>query len=208
MFGNVRLTRAGRIVFGGALVYGAIAAGLAYVNRTNSTSARAAGPVVQNTQEASVERGKYLVTVVGCNDCHTPLKMGASGPEPDMSRMLSGHPQQLKLPAPPRPQGPWVWSGSATNTAFAGPWGVTYAPNLTPDVNTGMGIWTEEMFVKAMRTGRHFGQARPIQPPMPWQALSRMTDQDLKSIYAYLRSIPPVTNLVPDYQPPAADAGE
>src|SRR4051812_44225962 len=84
-----------------------------------------------------VERGRYLVTTTGCNDCHTPLKMTARGPEPDMARMLSGHPAELKMPRPPKlGEGPWMWAGAATNTAFYGPWGVSYAMNLTPDQNT------------------------------------------------------------------------
>ena len=88
------------------------------------------------------------------------------------------------LPAHPL-AGPWLWAGAATNTAFAGPWGISYAANLTPDQNTGLGIWTEEMFVKAMRTGRHMGSSREILPPMPWPALRNATDEDLKAIYAY-----------------------
>jgi len=150
-----------------------------------------------------VERGKYLVTIAGCNDCHTPWKMGSNGiPEPDMSRMLSGHPEGMKMPPPPAPSGPWLASFAATQTAFAGPWGVTYAMNLTPDQNTGIGIWTEEMFIKTFRTGKHFGTSRPIQPPMPWYWMAKATDEDLKSIYAYLRTIPPVINHVPDYEEP------
>jgi hypothetical protein len=133
--------------------------------------------------------------------------MGPKGPEPDMARMLSGHPESLVMPKPPDlDQGPWVYVGSGTNTAYAGPWGITYAINLTPDENTGLGIWTEDMFVKAMRTGKHFGTSRPILPPMPWQSYSNMTDEDLKAIYAYLKSIPPITNKVPDAviaEPPA-----
>jgi hypothetical protein len=149
----------------------------------------------------AVERGKYLVTVAGCNDCHTPFKMGPNGPEPDMARMLAGHPQELQMPLAPAYQGPWLWVGAATNTAFAGPWGVSYASNLTPEPNTGLGIWTEELFIKALRTGRHWGQARPILPPMPWQNYARMTDDDLKAMYAYLRTIPPVANSVPESVP-------
>src|SRR5262252_2146992 len=99
-----------------------------------------------------VDRGKYMVSVLGCNDCHTPLKMGANGPEPDMTRFLSGHPEQMGALPAAKPQGPWLWAGAATNTAFTGPWGVSYAANLTPDQNTGLGIWTEDMFVRAMRT--------------------------------------------------------
>jgi hypothetical protein len=152
------------------------------------------------------ERGKYLVTIMGCNDCHTPWKLGANGiPEPDMTRMLSGHPEGLRLPPAPAMTGPWMAAVAATFTAFSGPFGTTYAINLTPDTNTGMGIWTEEMFVKAMRTGKHMGTSRPIQPPMPWLWYSKATDEDLKSIYAYLRTVPPIVNRVPDWQePPAA----
>ena len=153
-----------------------------------------------------VERGKYLVTVMVCNDCHTPYKMGPKEPEPDMTRMLSGHPEQMKMPPPPKPVGPWIASIAATNTAFAGPWGVTYTTNLTPDKNTGLGIWTEDMFLKAMKTGKHMGTSREIQPPMPWPWFAKATDEDLKAIFAYLKSIPPIANHVPDWEPPPAPA--
>ena len=151
-----------------------------------------------------VARGEYLVKIMGCNDCHTPWKMGANGPEPDMTRMLSGHPEQVgAMPAARAPHG-FAWSAAQTNTAFSGDWGVSYTANLTPDRNTGLGIWTEDMFLSAIRTGRHMGVSRPINPPMPWPMYRNATDEDLKAVFAYLRSIPPVTNHVPDYQPPAA----
>jgi len=150
-----------------------------------------------------IERGKYLVTIMSCNDCHTPFKMGPQGPEPDMSRMLSGHPEQMKMPPPPKLAGPWIGAYAATNTAYAGPWGISYTSNLTPDQNTGLGIWTEDMFLKAMRTGKHMATSREIQPPMPWQWVGKATDEDLKAIFAYLRSIPPIVNHVPDYEPPS-----
>jgi hypothetical protein len=151
-----------------------------------------------------VERGKYLVQVGASSDCHTPLKMGAAGPEPDMSHFLSGHPENMKVPPPPKPQDAvWIWAGTATNTAFAGPWGVTYAINLTPDQNTGIGIWTEDIFLHSLKNGKHMGISRPIMPPMPWQAYGKMTDEDLKAIYTYLRSLQAITNHVPDYEPPA-----
>jgi hypothetical protein len=155
-----------------------------------------------STTQSRVERGRYMVAVAACGDCHTPMKMGPNGPEPDTTRLLAGHPEQVGPLPPAAPQGPWVWAGAATNTAFAGPWGVSYAANLTPDQNTGIGIWTEEMFVKAIRTGRHMGVSREIQPPMPWPALRLASDEDLKSIYAYLRTLPPVANHVPDVRPP------
>ncbi len=151
---------------------------------------------------AQIERGKMLVLSLGCNDCHTPFKMGAHGPEPDMSRMLSGHPEQLKLPPPPKTDAAWAWVGSASNTAFAGPWGISYAMNLTPDPATGLGKWTEQMFVTAIKTGKHLGISRPIMPPMPWQAYSHLSVQDLKAVFAYLHTIPAIKNQPPTYAPP------
>ena len=88
-------------------------------------------------------------------------------------------------------------------TAWSGPWGVSYTANLTPDENTGIGSWSEQTFVGALRTGRHMGVSRPILPPMPWQAFRNLNDEDLKSIYAYLRTIQPIHNRVPDpVEPP------
>ena len=151
---------------------------------------------------ARVERGRYLVTIGGCNDCHTPLKMGPKGPEPDMARMLSGHPESFPISGGTAASSPaWLMTMAASGTAFSGPWGVSFAANLTPDDNTGLGIWTEEMFVKAIRTGRHMGASRPINPPMPWPAYRNASDEDLKAIFAYLRTIPPVANHVPAYEP-------
>ncbi len=149
--------------------------------------------------QAKIERGAYLVTLAGCNDCHTPLKMGPNGPEPDMARQLSGHPDNFPMPAAPKlADGKWQWAGAATNTAFAGPWGVSFARNLTPDRLTGIGIWDEAMFVKTIRSGRHWGVGRPILPPMPWFNYAKASDEDLSAIYAYLRTLKPVKNDVPD----------
>ena len=150
-----------------------------------------------------VQRGEYLVKIMGCNDCHTPWKMGPQGPEPDMARFLSGHPEAIGVVAQAKIAEPFVWSALGTNTAFSGPWGVSYTFNLTPEVNTGIGIWTEEMFVQAIRTGRHMGVSRPINPPMPWPAYRNATDDDLKAVYAYLRTIKPIVNHVPTYQAPS-----
>lgn len=170
-----------------------------------SETAAAAQTVAATAGTDQVARGRYLVTIAVCNDCHTPFKMGPQGPEPDMERMLSGHPDSLQITAPAAlGEGPWMMAGATTNTAFSGPWGVSFAANLTPDQNTGLGIWTQEQFVQALRTGKHWGQSRPILPPMPWPAYSQMTDDDLAAIFAYLRTIPPVANRVPEPLPPAA----
>jgi hypothetical protein len=89
-----------------------------------------------------------------------------------------------------------------TFTAWTGPWGVSFSANLTPDQNTGIGVWTEEMFIQTLREGKHMGNGRPLLPPMPWQPYGQKTDDDLKAIFAYLKSLPPMANRVPDPVPP------
>jgi len=161
-------------------------------------AARAADPA------PLVLRGEYLVVTGACADCHTPMKIGANGPEPDTSRMLSGHPESLVMPPAPRlPTGPWLVVSSATNTAWAGPWGVSFTANLTPDGDTGLGRWSAKQFIDTMRTGRHLGVGRPVLPPMPIPAYRHFSDADLAAIFAYLQSIPPVKNRVPQPLPPA-----
>jgi mono/diheme cytochrome c family protein len=163
-----------------------------------------AGAAQEAADPELVKRGEYLATIAGCNDCHTPFTMGANGPEPDMTRMLSGHPQEIVITAPAAVSDPWVGATSATNTAHSGPWGVSFTANLTPDPETGvLRDYTVDQFIQMMRTGRKQGQGRPILPPMPWPAYGRMTDDDLTALFAYLQQIPPVTNKVPDPLPPA-----
>ncbi len=168
--------------------------------------AAAAPAGAPTSSKAAIERGAYLVKIGSCNDCHTPWKMGPKGPEPDMTRFLSGHPAELKMPpAPELGKGPWIATASGTMTAWAGPWGVSYTANLTPDPETGLGTWTEKTFIEALRTGRHLGKGRPILPPMPWYGIGQATDQDLKAVFAYLKSLPPVKNQVPQPdEPPKA----
>jgi hypothetical protein len=153
---------------------------------------------------AKVARGKYLVTTAACNDCHTPWHPGPSGPEPDMSRMLSGHPESMVITQPPTlsSSGPWTLAATATNTAWSGPWGVSFTANLTPDAETGLGKWTLTTFTQAIRTGRHLGRGRQILPPMPFAMYRNFTDEDLAAIFAYLRSIPPIRNRVAEPLPP------
>jgi hypothetical protein len=170
------------------------------------TAGAAPAPERSPGTRTGVERGAYLVRVFGCNDCHTPWKMGPEGPAPDMSRALSGHPSDLVMPPPPKlPEGPWTWIGAATNTAFAGPWGVSFAANLTPDPETGLGRWTEDIFLATIRTARHEGKGRKLLPPMPVQAIVNMDEEDLRSLFAYLQSLPPIRNRVPaPIDPPEA----
>jgi mono/diheme cytochrome c family protein len=164
----------------------------------------ASGAPAQPAQ-APAERGKYLVTLAGCHDCHSPKVFESGAPEPDPKRLLSGHPANEKLPEVPWSAiSPERWGAIANNhfTAWAGPWGVSFTANLTPDTATGLGSWTEEMFIKALRTGKHQGEGRPILPPMPWPMISQMSDEDLKAVFAYLRTLPSITNAVPEPLPP------
>ena len=158
-----------------------------------------------------VARGKYLVdTIGGCADCHSPKIFTDKGPEPDMAKFLSGHPAGSELPEiDPNLVTPDKWMlVNPQLTAFVGPWGVTFAANLTPDEQTGIGLWKEENFIQAMRTGKHMGTGRLIMPPMPWFNLAKATDEDLQAMFAYLKSLPPVKNLVPGPMPLAELAGQ
>ena len=160
-------------------------------------------PAQEAAAGAQVKRGEYLVTIVGCHDCHTPWVMGSGGPEPDMKRALSGHPQDLAINAPATLSPPWGGAVTPSSTGWSGPWGVSFSANLTPDPETGvLRYFTEQQFIQTMRTGRHQGQGRQILPPMPWPNYGQMTDDDLKAVFAYLRQVPAVKNKVPDPIPP------
>ena len=151
------------------------------------------------TPSDQVKRGAYLVSFGGCNDCHTPKVLTPNGPMPDTSRLLSGHPAGLAVSPPPMGMlsaDGWIAATNMHLTAWVGPWGVTFAANLTPDA-TGLGSWTDSVFIRAMRTGKHMGIGRDILPPMPWFGLAGLTDDDLKAIFAFLKSIKPVQNVVP-----------
>ena len=158
-----------------------------------------AAPAQKAAPAGDVEKGKYLVTLGGCNDCHTPKTPTA---ELDTKRLLSGHPASEKIMAVPAGLiAPNKWGAITNNhlTMWVGGWGATFAPNLTPDKATGLGAWTPEMFVKALKTGKHRGEAngRAILPPMPWQMYQNMTDTDLRAMFAYLQSLPAVNNMAP-----------
>jgi mono/diheme cytochrome c family protein len=169
-----------------------------------SSTSNAAPRPAASSPAARIERGRLLVEVGGCNDCHTPVKFDPKLgiPVPQMDRMLSGHPDGAPDPSSSL-SGTDLAVIGPTFTSFRLPFGVVYSANLTPDLETGLGSWTEEMFVRAIRTGRHFGgTGRPILPPMPWMQLNQRSDEDLKSIFAYLRSVKPIHNGVPSAKVP------
>jgi len=173
-----------------------------------ATSLAAESPVAKGPastpKSVTLARGKYLVTLGGCHDCHTPKLMTGKGPALDTKRLLSGFPSTGKVPAAPEGViGPNSWGGLFTNdlTGWAGPWGISFSSNLTPDKETGIGAWTEKTFITTLRTGKTPG-GRPILPPMPWEGTQQASDKDLKAMFAYLMSLPPVRNMVPAPAPP------
>jgi hypothetical protein len=158
---------------------------------------------------AQVKRGEYLVNYGGCHDCHSPKVMTPNGPAPDKTRLFAGHPADAQLP--PLPAGivgpaPNQWAAITNSdfTAWVGPWGTSFAANITPDNATGIGGWTADQFIKTMRTGKHLGVGRPLLPPMPWFDVAVLNDADLKAIFAYLKSMKPIQNPVPAPIPPKA----
>ncbi|NWF89053.1 MAG: diheme cytochrome c-553 [Ignavibacteriaceae bacterium] len=152
------------------------------------------------SKEEMINKGAYLVNFGGCNDCHTPKIFTDMGPVPDTTRLLSGHRQDSVLPLIDTSLiGPGKWYLTNNDlTVWVGPWGVSFAANLTPDVNTGLGSWTEDMFINAMRNGLHLGLARPLLPPMPFMGLASLNDEDMKAIFAYIKSLKPISNQVPN----------
>lgn len=156
-----------------------------------------------------IEKGRHLVVVAGCHDCHSPKVMSPNGPVPHPLKSLSGHQAEAGIPAVPAgvltPER-WLAMTTGDMTGWAGPWGISFAANLTPDKATGLGGWTEDMFIKTLRTGKHLGTGRQILPPMPWPNYAQMSDDELKAVFAYLRSLPAVSNLVPQPVPPAGGA--
>ena len=155
------------------------------------------------SEKEMIERGKYLITAGGCHDCHSPKVFGPQGPKIDETKILSGHPAEMQL-AEFDPAilelGKYILFTQDV-TAAIGPWGASFAANLTPDNETGIGTWQPDMFINALRTGKHLGAGRPILPPMPWEMIGKLTDEDLQAMFAYLKSIPPIKNKVPDPKP-------
>ncbi|HWV52881.1 cytochrome c [Pseudorhodoplanes sp.] len=122
-------------------------------------------------QDAQIKRGQYLVTLGGCNDCHTP---GYFFGKPDMTRFLGGSEVGFEIPE----------------------LGVFHGPNLTPDRETGLGTWSVEQIATAITKGKR-PDGRELAPIMPWHAFANLTAQDVRAIAVYLKSLKPVANKVP-----------
>lgn len=173
-------------------------------NAADAAAEKADAPKNETFTPEQVKHGEYLVSVLVCDDCHSPKIFGPNGPEPDPSRRLSGHPADVKVaPVDTNQLKSWVFFAPDL-TAAVGPWGISYSANLTSD-STGIGPWKFEQFKKAIREGKFMGLdgARPLLPPMPWQQYRNLTDEDLRDIFAFLKSTKPVKNVVPEPVPPS-----
>jgi hypothetical protein len=164
---------------------------------------RDAAAATPSSKDSTIKRGNYLVVALGCNDCHSPKKMGPQGPYVDSARMLSGFPSTASIPvAGPDDikKGLVVFAGDLT--AAIGPWGTSFAANITSD-DTGIGQWKEDQFKNALRHGKYkgLGSERMLLPPMPWQDFSNLNDADIDAIFNYLKSTKPVNNVVPAFRP-------
>ena len=198
------------------LTMSAALAGLAIFVATACETAVSQSPTAPTSQPSAkqyggfatqAEWGEHLVTITGCDDCHSPKTMTSQGPAPDMSRRLSGHPADGTVPSFER-KTPQSIGWTVTNehlSAWQGAWGTSFSANLTPD-ESGIGSWTEEQFINAIRKGKLKGldNSRTLLPPMPWPNYARMSDDELKAIFAFLKSLPPVKNVVPAPIPPAS----
>lgn len=172
-------------------------------NKSNGDENKKDSTVASNAAfggyDSQIGWGAHLVKIAGCNDCHTPKKMGPNGPEDDMSLMLSGHPAQQPPPAFDVKEA--AKKGlilTQSFTAWMGPWGITYAANITSD-STGIGMWTEAQFIKALKEKKWMGldNTRPLLPPMSMMPATQMSDDELKAIFAYLKTTPPIKNVQP-----------
>ena len=175
----------------------AIIAGSTFYACSNASSEEKKEPIM--SQAEMVKRGEYLVNSVGCDDCHSPKRFGPKGPEIIPELRLSGYPSSLPIKKPDSNVIKQGWMMFAPDlTSAVGPWGVSFAANITPD-ETGIGAWTEHNFMTALRHGKSKGleNNRDLLPPMPWFVYKNFTDEDIKSIFAYLKSLPPVHNVVP-----------
>jgi hypothetical protein len=156
--------------------------------------------------ESAEQWGQHIITVSGCHDCHSPKKMTAMGPVIDSSRMLSGHPSDMPdFDVNRKELEAKGVTATQDLTAWVGAWGVSYTANLTSDA-TGIGDWTEGQFIYAIRNGKYKGleSSRPLLPPMPWEMYRNFSDDELKAIFAYLKSTPPIKNVVPAPKPPVS----
>lgn len=162
-------------------------------------SARSENKQVVINKDSLIKRGSYLVNAMGCDDCHSPKIFNPTGFEIDMEHRFSGYlatNPKSKANTSVMKDGWMLFKMDLTSAV--GPWGQSYAANISSDA-TGIGNWTEEQFIRALREGKSKGlkESRPLLPPMPWFVYKNMSDTDLKAIFAFLKTTKPIENRVP-----------
>ncbi|MEY3422784.1 MAG: hypothetical protein RIR48_3113 [Bacteroidota bacterium] len=181
------------------LVFFIFFAALVSITNCAQKEQKVSATTVEVSKDSLIKKGEYLVTILGCNDCHSPKRMGANGPEIIPELMLSGYPSDRpfgKVSKDALADGWALFNGDLT--AGVGPWGASFAGNLTSDP-TGIGEWSLDQFKIALTQGKYKGMAdgRPLLPPMPWFNYINMKHEDVEAIYTYLMSTKPVKNIVP-----------
>ena len=180
-----------------AMIVAAFAVTITVISCNSKKEGTTTAQAISN--DSLVKRGSYLVNAMGCDDCHSPKRMGEHGPELVPETRFGGYPSG-------RPLAPidtnvlkngWAMLGPDLTNAV-GPWGVSFAANISSD-ETGIGNWTEQQFLTAIRKGKYKGLegSRDLLPPMPWFMYRNLNDDDLRSIFAFLKSTKPVKNIVP-----------
>jgi hypothetical protein len=166
----------------------------------NDTKSEAPATTKENFNgfESKKKWGEHLVTVSACHDCHTPKKMTAMGPVLDSAFLLAGHIKGSPGPVINKKEMGKGLVVTTDLTTWVGPWGTSYTANLTSD-DTGIGNWTEEQFMLALRKGKYKGmeESRNLLPPMPWEMYRNFTDDEIKAIFHYLKTTTPIHNVVP-----------
>jgi hypothetical protein len=182
------------------MIISALAISIATIVVSCTNTAEKTAEQKSETKGQLIKRGEYLVTIGGCNDCHTPKMMTDKGPALDPTRIMAGHIMEEVIPEfYPKASAQGIVQSNMNLTAWQGPWGTSFTANLTPDVESGIGNWTLDQFKIALRQGKSKGlpAARPLLPPMPWFNFINMPDEDVEAIFTYLQSLPPIKNFVP-----------
>lgn len=169
-----------------------------YIVSCSDNSKKEATQIKAPSLQDTIERGRYLVRIGGCGDCHSSKTFGPEGQKENEDVLLGGYQPGDSFPIPDKKIVRHSVVFNQQNTGFSGPWGISYAANITSD-DSGIGTWTYGQFELAMRKGKYMGLegSRTLLPPMPWPNYREMTEGDMKAIFAYLKHTKPVKNIVP-----------
>lgn len=153
----------------------------------------------ENVSAEQLRQGELLVMEGRCHFCHTPE---LNKNDKYYGQILFGYPSNKKLPdLPDAPKGSQQWTDFLSNldsTVWIAGNKIVFSANITPDIETGIGNWSKEDFINTIRTGMHPGWKKKVNKPMPWLDYAKLSNDQLTSIYLYLKSQKPVYNKVPE----------